>query len=77
MLYLTEEWDEENLGWKKVEYPKKEAEKKVEDKAVAPVEIANFMQWCGNPIEALLGGGAAAAVTTPVAEAISPSSPSK
>ncbi len=52
LSYLTEEWDEETLSWKKAEYPETDDGKM----AVAAAEKYNFMNWCGNPIEALLGG---------------------
>ena len=50
LSYLTDEWDEKTLSWKKAEYPEVK-----NDAAVG------FMEWCGNPIEALLGGRGAAA----------------
>lgn len=49
LSYLTEEWDEKTLSWKKAEYP-------VKEKVEAPGGNS-FMEWCGNPIEALIGGG--------------------
>lgn len=42
LSYLTEEWDEKKLEWKKAEYPVKKQE-------------LSFMNLCGNPIESLLG----------------------
>lgn len=55
LSYLTEEWDEKTLSWKKAKYPEKLIEK-VNKGKVAPAEKTNFMEWCGNPIETLLGG---------------------
>mmetsp|Transcript_25592 Transcript_25592/g.47052 ORF Transcript_25592/g.47052 Transcript_25592/m.47052 type:complete len:323 (+) Transcript_25592:121-1089(+) len=57
LSYLTEEWDEKTLSWKKAQYPEKPVEKKQQE--VAAVGGGNFMEWCGNPIEALLGGRSA------------------
>lgn len=54
LSYLTEEWDEETLSWKKALYPEKPVEKK-EQEVAAVGGGSNFMEWCGNPIEALLG----------------------
>ena len=51
LSYLTEEWDEKSLSWVKAQYSVAEAPKAVAAKG------ANFMEWCGNPIEALLGVG--------------------
>mmetsp|Transcript_10750 Transcript_10750/g.23839 ORF Transcript_10750/g.23839 Transcript_10750/m.23839 type:complete len:331 (+) Transcript_10750:90-1082(+) len=50
LSYITQEWDEKTLSWKKAEFPEKK-------RAVvaAPAVGHNFMEWCGNPIEALLG----------------------
>jgi len=56
LSYLTDEWDEKTLTWVKAEYPEKEIPASVQKRRVAPVqETTNFMEWCGNPIEALLG----------------------
>ncbi len=49
LSYLTEEWDEKTLSWVKATYP--------EDKEGTVGAAHGFMEWCGNPIEALLGGG--------------------
>lgn len=54
LSYLTEEWDEKTLSWKTAEYPEKETDKPKEKEAAA-AETPNFLEWCGNPIEALLG----------------------
>lgn len=48
LSYLTEEWDEKTLSWKKAKYPSKDG--------VAVANQPGFLEWCGNPIEALLGG---------------------
>ena len=50
LSYLTEEWDEDTLSWKKAKYPEKKK---------APPAEKSFMEWCGNPIETLLGAGRA------------------
>ena len=50
LSYLTEEWDEKTLSWKKAVYPEKKG-------AVEASGAKNFMEWCGNPIEALMGTG--------------------
>mmetsp|Transcript_28903 Transcript_28903/g.60114 ORF Transcript_28903/g.60114 Transcript_28903/m.60114 type:complete len:320 (+) Transcript_28903:109-1068(+) len=42
LSYLTEEWDEKKLEWKKAEYAVKKQE-------------LSFMNMCGNPIGSLLG----------------------
>lgn len=52
LSYLTDEWDEKTLSWKKASYHSKEDYMK----SPKSEEKKNFMQWCGNPIEALLGG---------------------
>lgn len=45
LSFLTEEWDETKMEWKKAEYP------------VQEVGSANkFFEFCGNPIESLLKG---------------------
>lgn len=49
MSYLTEEWDEKTLSWKKAVY----AEKPVEDQGFWSA-CGNSIPTCGNPIEALL-----------------------
>lgn len=67
LSYLAEEWDEKTLSWKKAVYPVKKVEIKVEKKQEVVASVgsgdkgagSNFMEWCGNPIEALLGGGGA------------------
>jgi hypothetical protein len=46
LSFLTEEWDEKKLEWVRAEYPEKE-------KSAG----TKFMEFCGNPIETLLGGG--------------------
>jgi len=51
LSYLTDEWDEKTLTWRTAQYPEKVEKKK---EVVAP-SGGNFMEWCGNPIEALLG----------------------
>mmetsp|Transcript_1562 Transcript_1562/g.3400 ORF Transcript_1562/g.3400 Transcript_1562/m.3400 type:complete len:329 (+) Transcript_1562:115-1101(+) len=65
LSYLTEEWDEKTLSWKKAQYPEKQIEKpKTKTNEVAKAEKNAFMEWCGNPIEALLGGRSAEAPPT-------------
>ena len=60
LSYLAEEWDENTLSWKKATYPEqvvKETQKKPREVADAGAGgSSNFMEWCGNPIETLLGG---------------------
>ena len=46
LSYLTEEWDEKTLSWKKASYMEKDLG-----------AMHNFLQFCGNPIEALMGHG--------------------
>ena len=53
LSYLTEEWDEKTLSWKKAVYPEKKA---IEDETTGiATKVSNYMDWCGNPIEALMG----------------------
>lgn len=69
LSYLAEEWDEKTLSWKKAVYPEKKVEKKqdvkprelVADAGAGVGKGSNFMEWCGNPIETLLGSGRAKA----------------
>ena len=49
LSYLTEEWDEKELAWKKAEYPQQSAD--------ASAGGVNFFEMCGNPIERLLRVG--------------------
>jgi hypothetical protein len=48
LSFLTEEWDEKTLEWKKAEYANQE---------VSKASAAKFFEMCGNPIETLLRGG--------------------
>mmetsp|Transcript_1444 Transcript_1444/g.2643 ORF Transcript_1444/g.2643 Transcript_1444/m.2643 type:complete len:321 (+) Transcript_1444:141-1103(+) len=52
LSFLTEEWDEKTLDWKKAVYPEKTVERSTQETNPS----GPFMEWCGNPIEALLGG---------------------
>ena len=52
LSYLTEEWDEKTLSWKKATYPDMN-----KDGGTVASAGPGFLEWCGNPIEALLGGG--------------------
>jgi len=63
LSYLAEEWDEKTLSWKKAQYPEKQIQKKQPEKRQEVADAGggggkggNFMEWCGNPIETLLGG---------------------
>ena len=42
LSYLTEEWDEETLSWKKAQYPEKPVEKKEQDVAAG---IGKWFSW--------------------------------
>jgi len=69
LSYLTEEWDENTLSWKKAQYPEKVDEKKKKQQQQQQVADAaggggNFMEWCGSPIGALLGRSSNAFPTT-------------
>lgn len=46
LSYLTEEWDEKTLSWKKAEYP--------ENKKKGGGGLGDWADWCGNPIEGLM-----------------------
>ena len=47
LSFLTEEWDESKLEWKKAEYPTQQMS----------TPSTKFFEFCGNPIETLLRGG--------------------
>ena len=47
LSFLTEEWDEEKMEWKKAEYPAQQV----------AASSTKFFEFCGNPIETLLRGG--------------------
>ena len=49
MSYLTEEWDEKTLSWKEAVYPQKPRD------VVPGKSFWSSWQYCGNPIEAILG----------------------
>lgn len=62
LSYLAEEWDENRLSWKKATYPEKRSSPQEKPRELADAGAgvgkgsSNFMEWCGNPIETLLGG---------------------